>query len=611
MLTEITIVLAVAILIIALGKRFGLPILLGYLLTGLVLGPSAFDVISSQTLVNTFHQYGAIGFMFLLGFMLRPKRLIHIRQSLLKFIGIKFAITSIILTILAWLFFQTSIISSIVIGLALALSSITFVIHQLEQNHLAHTQFGQNTILILMAQSIMALLVLVLLPILAGQHNAHNALGYFAAIVAICSGLYLFNRYLLQPFFVFLIKVGAKEILMTTALFIVIAVVLLMKTLEINIFLGAFLAGMILADSQFRQNFETYIEPFKAILIGLFFTSIGLSINIHLLMDDLLYIALGAVLLIAIKFCIILATAYYQKQKTLNGIKLGLLLGQGGEFAFIIFMVAATENILTSEHLPALNLMVIFSMIISTALYYLFEKILEPKLDTTQSKTAKRQEPTSSDHILIAGFGRFGQIIARIAHINQLSFKVIDNSIQDADFIENYEGQMIYANATDSHVLDDAKIAHASIFILAIDDIDDSMQIARYVCLHHPHLTILARARDRHHAYLLQELGVRYVWRETYHSAIHLAEHLLLHYGFSSDATKEQLENFKLHDEGLLKSQLATFEPSHQHIESDQSITTTLQNLFENDEIFIKEQSVWPTSKIKDTESTQMPDITP
>lgn len=610
MLTEITIVLAVAIFFVALGKRFGLPNFLGYLLTGLIVGPSVFNFLPNIASSNLMYQYGSIVFMFCCGFMLRPTSLAQLSKSFILFIGLQFALTTLSIAVLVWLFFQTSIIASISIGCASALSSTAIILLLLQKNQLVQSQFGQNAALILMVQSVLAIILVMLMPIFAGQHNPHNAIGYFAAIVTLCSGLYLFNRHLLQPILTHLLKIGAKELISVTTLCVLVAVILAMQALEIHALLGAFLTGMILADSRFKQLIETQIEPFQDFLIGLLFIAIGLSLDIKVLAPQWIYILIGAFLLVIIKCIIITAIAVYQKQKISNGIKLGLLFAQGGEFTLLLLTIISQEQFITASELSILQASILSSMLISLGLYLLYQYFIEPKLNTERihQQTASN---AMSDHLIIAGFGRFGQIVARVANLNDLNFKVIDNALDDAEFIDNYHGEYIYGDAKVPDILTQANIAQASLFILAIDDIEDSMHIARYISLHYPHLTLFARARDRHHAYLLQELGIQHIWRETYASALEIAEHALIHYGFSADKAKDYIQHFDAHDKCLLGTEISTYSDSNQFIQHDQTTLQVLEMLIENDEMLKQREANNIHLKSNDTESTQMPDITP
>lgn len=603
MLVEITLFLAAAILLVPLGKRFGLPTVLGYLFTGIIVGPSVLNIANNPDNIMHLAEYGVIMLMFLIGLEIRPQRLWQMRQSIFILGGLQIAVTSLVLLILLWLVLPISLVASLVVGCALALSSTAFILQLLESRQQLKSNYGQKAFAVLLFQDIAAMVLLALIPIFAGHHSPHHGVGYFAAIIATFSGLFLFSRYVLRPLFRFVVQSGASELLSAVGLFIVLAVVCLMDALDLSTTLGAFLTGLLLADSEFRHEIEASIEPFKGLLLGLFFMAIGMGIHLNVILDEPILIIGGAIVLMLVKITCLTAIAYWRKQSFANSLRLGIALAQGGEFAFVVFALAATENIIPTTLLAPLTLLVTFSMILTPAFFWILDRWIEPSFNN-EKKPEFDDIPAQSNHLLIAGFGRFGQIVARIAHLHHLPFTAIDNNLDNIDFVRQYGGMVYYGDATEPALLHSAGIANAHIFILAIDDIEDSMQVARHVRLYHPQVTLYARARDRHHVYLLKEIGVTHIWRETYHSALSVAEQMLQHSGITAEQAKYNIQQFSKYDEQLLERQQGIYADSQKFIETHREMLTELENLFENDQ-FVQQK----TQHANNPEHVSTPDV--
>jgi glutathione-regulated potassium-efflux system protein KefB len=593
MLLQITLLLAAALIIVPLGKRLGMASVLGYLLTGILLGPFAFNIITDQQQMTFLAQFGVIMLMFVLGLELRPQRLWQMRQAIFALGGLQMLLTGGVLMLLLWLLTPYSVVGSLVIGLALALSSTAFVLQLLEDRQQRKTFYAQQSFAILLFQDMAAMLLLALIPLLAGQDTAHHGIAYFMAVLASFSGLFLFSRYILRPLFRFVAKSGATELLTAVALLIVLGVVVLMDALGISTTLGAFLTGVLLADSEFRHELEASIQPFKGLLLGLFFITVGMAVQFNVLLEQPGLIIAGCVAFILIKVLCLTLLAYFKKQSFANSLRLGVALAQGGEFAFVVFHEAISAHMLSAAQVAPLTLMVILSMLMTPALFWLMDRWLEPRF-AQQPAPAYDQLHQSSDQstppILIAGFGRVGQIVARIAHIHHLPFTAIDNNLDQVDFVRQYGGKVYYADASKPDTLLAAGLAHSQILVLAIDDVEDGMNVARHVRLHHPEVTILARARDRHHVYLLRELGIKFIWRETYLSALAMAHQLLLAVGHAAPQAQAEIQRFLDYDEQLLQRQQGIYADPQKLLESHRDMLQELHNLFENDE-FVQKQS--------------------
>lgn len=583
-LLQATIFLGASLILVPLGKRLGIATVLGYLFTGILLGPSVLNIAHDPEAIMELAEFGVILLMFLIGLELRPQRLWEMRDSIFVMGSLQVVITGIILMLTVLLLFQQHLAASFVIGFALALSSTAFVLQLLTEKQQLNTTYGQQSFSILLFQDIAAIPLLAVIPLLAGTESTHHGIAYFAAIIATFTGLFLFSRYVMRPFFRFVAKSGATELITAVGLFIILAVVLLMDTLGISTTLGAFLTGVLLADSEFRHELEASIAPFKGLLLGLFFMTVGMTTQLSLLIEMPWLIIGGAIGLLVIKTLVLTAIARYKKYSWNNSLLLGTCLAQGGEFAFVILSLAKSEKILTDALLEPVTLIVTLSMVLTPVIYWimackiipLFHKELPPEYD---------EIPQQDNPIIIAGFGRFGQIIARIARLQHLGFTAIDNNLHQVDFVRRYGGKLYYGDVTQPDLLRSAGIEKAKVFILAIDidDVEDSMNVARHLRLNYPNLKLLARARDRHHVHLLRDLGVEHIWRETYLSSLGMAYRALRELGISDEQAYNNIEIFRDYDEKLLIQQQSIYTDEQKVFETHRNALAELEHLFESD----------------------------
>lgn len=582
LLLQITIFLGASLVLVPLLKRFGIATVLGYLFTGILLGPSVFNIASDPDDIQELAEYGVVFLMFIIGLELRPQRLWEMRKPIFVLGSLQVGITGILLAILAFFALQQGIASSVVIGFALALSSTAFVLQMLQEKQQLNSSYGQQSFSILLFQDIAAIPLIAIIPMLAGAESTHHGIAYFAAIMATFSGLFLFSRYLMRPFFRFVAKSGAHELITAVGLFIVLGVVSIMDVLGISTTLGAFLTGVLLADSQFRHELEASIAPFKGLLLGLFFMTVGMSTELAILMNTPWLIVGGALLLLLIKLISLTAIARYFQYSWRNSLLLATCLAQGGEFAFVVLSVAQSESVLSQAMLQPLTLIVTLSMVLTPILYWLMSSQIIPRLE--REKSPEYDEIPDTHHpMIIAGFGRFGQIIARVAYLQHLHFTAIDSNMDKIDFVRNYGGKVYYGDATQPEILRAAGIEHAKIFILAIDDIEDSMNVARHIRLNYPALKLLVRARDRHHVHLLRDLGVTYIWRETYLSSLGMAYQALRDLGINEKDAYKSIELFRDYDEQLLAQQQHIYTDEQKVYETHRNALAELEHLFESD----------------------------
>ena len=591
MMLDATIFLGAAVILIPLAKRFGIATVLGYLFTGLLLGPSFLKVASNPNDLLHFSEFGVVLLLFIIGLELQPSRLWALRHAIFVLGGLQVTITGVVLMVIAWHFFLIRRSHSVVIGFGLALSSTAFVLQLLSEKKQLSTTHGQQAFTILLFQDIAVIPLLAALPFLSGAQEQKYDWIYFAKVVSIFAGMVFVSRFVVRPFFKFVASSKATELLTAAALFIVLGVSLLMNYIGLSMALGAFLTGVLLADSEYRHELEASIEPFKGLLLGLFFMSVGMLTNVKLIAAKPLLIIGGAALLMFIKFVLITLIARATGNKTESSIRLGVTLAQGGEFAFVLFSVATAQHLLTREQQNILNLIVTVSMALTPLAFLLLEKIGDPLFAKAKPDQEYDKIPNNEHAVVIAGFGRVGQIIGRVLRMHNIEFTAIEKSANQVDFVRKFGNQVYYGNPKNPDILRAAGVAKAKVFILAIGDIELSQTVASYVVRNYPHLTILARAKNREHYYRLREAGVKYIWRETYLSSLDMSREILEVLGTPPQTARKTVQMFRDYDDGLIERQRAIYDDEAQLIASAQSAIRELESLFDSDMTTAKKES--------------------
>lgn len=583
MMLDATIFLGAAVILIPLAKRFGIATVLGYLFTGLLLGPSFLKVAGNPDDLLHFSEFGVVLLLFIIGLELQPSRLWALRQQIFVLGGLQVIVTGVVLMLLSWYFLDIRLSNSFVIGFGLALSSTAFVLQLLGEKKQLATTHGQQAFTILLFQDIAVIPLLAALPFLSGAQEQNYDWIYFAKVISIFAGMIFVSRFVVRPFFKFVASSNATELLTATALFIVLGVSLLMNYIGLSMALGAFLTGVLLADSEYRHELEASIEPFKGLLLGLFFMSVGMLTNVKLIVAKPLLIIGLAVLLMLIKFVVLTIIARLMGNKNESSIRLGVTLAQGGEFAFVLFSVATAQHLLTREQQNILNLVVTVSMAMTPLAFLLLEKIGNPIFAKAKPSKEYDKIPNHEHAVVIAGFGRVGQIIGRVLRMHNIEFTAIEKSANQVDFVRKFGNQVYYGNPKNPEILRAAGLENAKVFIIAIGDIELSETVADYVVRNYPHLTILARAKNREHYYRLRDAGVKYIWRETYLSSLDMSRETLEVLGMEPETARKTVQMFRDYDDALIERQRAIYEDEAEMIASAQSAIQELESLFDSD----------------------------
>ncbi len=581
LLSQTAIFLAAAVVAVPLFRRFRLGAVLGYLAAGIAIGPSGLGFVGEVENVMHFAELGVVLLLFVIGLELQPSRLWVLRKAVFGLGGAQVAITGAALAA-AGLALGLSWQASVVIGLALSMSSTAFVLQVLAERGELTTRHGRSSFAILLFQDLAVIPLLALIPLLGvGEGVPSGARAWFAALqaVAVIAVIVVGGRYLLRPVFHAIAASQIQEIFTAAALLAVIGVSLLVSSVGLSMSLGAFLAGVLLADSEYRHELEANIEPFKGLLLGLFFISVGMSVDLGLLAREPLQIAVAVLMLI--KGAVLFALGRFSGQGVESSRRLAAALAQGGEFAFVLFAVAAAGGIMSAALADTLVIVVTLSMMLTP---------LSLALDDWLSRMGARQGEESFDRIdagevpvVIAGFGRVGQIVGRVLRARNIAFTALDKSSEQIETVRRFGSRAYYGDASRLDLLRAARTDKARIFVLAIDDVEASLRVAEIVRKHFPGVKILARARNRFHAYRLMDLGAHRIVRETFLSSLEIAGQALRDIGLSEWESKDTLATFQRHDQAQLERQHAVYHDETQLIQTTQEASRELQGLFESD----------------------------
>ena len=559
MLVSALIYLFAAVLSVPIAKRLGLGSVLGYLIAGVLIGPFVFHLVGDQTEVMHFAEFGVVMMLFLVGLELRPSRLWQMRRPILGLGGLQVVLTAAMISALIMLASDFVWQVSLAIGLTLALSSTAIVLQSLTERGLLKTQAGANSFSVLLFQDIAVIPILALLPLLAVGEVTNNADVHDSLIshlpvwiqVVITSAtilaIVLGGKYLAAPFFRFIAETRMREVFTAFALLIVVAITVLMQAIGLSPALGSFLAGVVLADNEFRHELEVDIEPFKGLLLGLFFITVGASIDFQLLFDQPLFIGLSVVALIAVKILVLAGIAGISNMTRSQGMLFTLALAQGGEFAFVLASSARQFNVFDDALVNMITVVVALSMLISPLLLVAYELYFSRKGQQAQPEPDTNIE--STEHVILAGYGRFGQIIGRLLMAQGYNLTILDHSPGQVDLVRRFGTKVYYGDAARRDLLEAAGANEPKLLVIAVDEADKTLDIIHMAKQHFPHLKILARAIDRSHAYAIMQTKIDGLRRETFDSALHLGVDALQILGVTQEDAQHAGKLFAQHDE--------------------------------------------------------------
>lgn len=606
------ILLAAALLVVPVAKFTGLGAVLGYLLAGIVIGPYGLEFFTETETIQHFSEFGVVMMLFLIGLEIHPKHLWHMRHQLLGLGFLQVIVTTISIMFIAILAGQNWAIG-IIIGMGLSLSSTAIVLQILEEKNLMRTTAGRSGFSILLFQDIAIIPMLTIIPLLVpfidligfdgllklqevGKETAGHSAGHgssdpgyiqFLKIIIVFIGMILGGRFLLDKVFRIVAASNVREIFTALALAIVVGAALLMEWIGLSPALGAFMGGVMLADSEYRHQLEADIGPFKGILLGLFFISVGMSIDFQVISYNPLLITTIVAVLIILKFLIILGIARLFKLHKSQSLFLALLLAQGGEFSFVLFQFAYSQAALTKDIYAILNASVAISMVLTPLLLLVHDRYIQPIFKRLGSKEKPEIDMNIDDDnsVIVAGFGRFGQIIARVLHTQGFDTTVLDHDPDHIEFVRKFGYKVFYGDAGRLDLLEAAGARKAKMLIICVDERDRITEITKLARENFPHLTILARAMDRQHYFELLQAGADNAVRETFYSALWFARKALSKMGYNNHQAWRVSEKFAYHDRKVLQKQFMVWEDEEALLELSHSTQEDLDHIFKQDEI--------------------------
>ncbi|MCL4119235.1 UNVERIFIED_CONTAM: hypothetical protein GTU68_060386 [Idotea baltica] len=525
--------LLAAVIAVPIAKKLGLGSVLGYLIAGVFIGPIIGLVGSETETIQHFAEFGVVVMLFLVGLELEPKMLWAMRTRLVGLGGLQVILSTLIIMSLSMVL-GVSWTIALTIGLVLTSSSTAIVLQTLNEKALNKTEGGRASFAVLLFQDIAVIPMLALIPLLAaadislvaGLHGWIYALVVVSSIVVVVVG----GHYLSRPLFRFVARSGLREIFVATALMLVIGIAALMSLVGLSPALGTFLAGVVLANSEFKHELESNLEPFKGLLLGLFFITVGAGINFGLLFGDfatIIGLTLGVML---VKALVLLLLTYIFKIRGRDRWLFALSLAQAGEFGFVLLSYTVQSYVLPTDLAQTLSLVVALSMFLTPGLFILFDKLVLPRFQEAKNKQ-EADEIDEQGSVLIAGSGRFGQVVNRLLIANGIKAIALDHEVNQIENMRAIGVKSFFGDATRPDLLHTAGIADSKVMVVAIDNKERAIELVEYVKKNYPLVRVLARAYDRGHHYELRRAGADYVISETYYSALDLGAQVLMDIG--------------------------------------------------------------------------------
>ncbi|MCG9710271.1 monovalent cation:proton antiporter-2 (CPA2) family protein [Pseudoalteromonas sp. Isolate3] len=601
--------LIAGIIAVPIASKFGLGSVLGYLLAGIIIGPTLTFLNVDVIAIQHFAEFGVVMMLFIVGLELEPKALWSMRKQLIGLGGGQVVLSAAAFTGIS-LAFGHAWQSALTIGLILSLSSTAIVLQTLSERGLLKSDGGQASFSVLLTQDIAVIPMLALIPLLAlpelapvmadtayASEDGHAGLSlvaglesWQAALVTLgMIALVVFGgNYLTAPIFRFVAQARLRELFTATALFFVIGIALMMSLVGLSPALGTFLAGVVLANSPYKHELESNIDPFKGLLLGLFFITVGASINFQLLADNLTTIMLltGALIVTKTVVLLILGRIFGLRGAALWLLALGL--AQAGEFGFVLLAYSVSNNVLATAVADQLLLVVTLSMLLSPGLFILYQRVIAPRFICEQAKRDEEEFPDDS-HVIIAGSGRMGGLVDRILQAGGYKTTVIDYNYKQLEALERVGIRNFFGDATRPDLLSAAGIEDAKLLVVALDDAEQITKLVRYAMQNYQHLHVVARAVDRHHVYDLWAYGCRDIIRETYDSTMRMGRSSFEALGIEREKAQEMINIFSEFDKEMLREAAdayeigVPFEENHAYIER-------INKIFDEKEPEIKHQ---------------------
>nr|WP_278988330.1 glutathione-regulated potassium-efflux system protein KefB [Plesiomonas shigelloides] len=579
---DVILFLSAAVIAVPLARKAGIGAVLGYLLAGMAIGPWGLRLINDVEAVLHFSELGVVLLLFIIGLELNPGKLWQMRRPIFGLGALQVLLTAgLLMGLLLLLGFSWQ--SALISGLGLAMSSTAMGLQLMREYGMTRNDGGQSGFAILLFQDMAVVPVLALIPMLAVGASDTTDWSMIAIRVGGVAALLLGGRYLLRPLFRMIANTGVREVFTAAALLVVLGTAFLMQAIGLSMALGTFLAGVLLAESEFRHELEIAIEPFKGLLLGLFFISVGMAVNLGILLTDPLWVALMVLVLVSVKAAVLFLVSILFRLRRTSRLQLSVVLSQGGEFAFVLFSAAAASRVIDSQQLALLLVSVSLSMMTTPLLMKLLDRWLAKALNT---QTVSEEQPHVEDdepQVIIVGFGRFGQIVGRLLSANKVRITVLERDPNQVSFLRRYGYKVYYGDATQLELLRAAGASQADSIVIAADDHEANMQIVHLCQEHFPQLQILARARGRVEAHALLSAGVTLFSRETFSSALELGKKALVTTGMHPHRAYRAQQYFKRLDMQMLRDLMPQHQAGVTEISRVKEARRELDDIFERE----------------------------
>ncbi|MEG3110764.1 MULTISPECIES: glutathione-regulated potassium-efflux system protein KefB [Pantoea] len=558
LLTAGVIYLVAAVLIVPVAARLGIGAVLGYLVAGIAIGPWGLGFISDVEEILHFSELGVVFLMFIIGLELNPSKLWSLRRSIFGVGAAQVIFSAAILGTLLWLShfdWQAAVIG----GIGLAMSSTAMALQLMRDKGMNRSESGQLGFSVLLFQDIAVIPALALIPLLAGTDSGHIDWLKLGMKVLAFAGMLIGGRYLLRPIFRYIAASGVREVFTAASLLLVLGSALFMDALGLSMALGTFIAGILLAESEYRHELEVAIDPFKGLLLGLFFISVGMALNLGVLYTHIFTILLGVLILVVVKTLVLYVLGRMFGLRSSERQQFAGVLSQGGEFAFVLFSAASSAKLFSGDQLPLLLVTVTLSMMTTPLLMKGIDRLLARRFNETDENAEKHFVEDDQPQVIVVGFGRFGQVIGRLLMANNKRITVLERDISAVSLMRKYGYKVYYGDATELELLRAAGAASAQSIVITCNEPEDTMTIVHLCQQHFPQLQILARARGRVEAHELLLSGVTQFSRETFSSALELGRKALMSLGMHP----HQAQRAQLHFRRLDMRMLRELMPNH------------------------------------------------
>jgi monovalent cation:proton antiporter-2 (CPA2) family protein len=582
MLVTLVALLAAAVLLVSLSRRLGLGSILGYLVAGLVIGPSGLRLVTDVESISEISELGVLMLLFIIGLELRLPRVWAMRRSVFGLGAAQVVVTGAVLgAVVFWA--GSSWAGATILGLGLALSSTAIVLPLLAERNLLALTSGRDSFAVLLFQDLASVPLIALVPALAGHHPDGPiwiALLKAAGAVAV---ILLGGRFLLRPIFAAIGGARTREVFTATALLIVVGAAAIAGGAGLPLSLGAFAAGVVLAESEYRHELQADIEPFEGLLLGFFFMSVGMSTDVALIAREPLKIIIGVMLLVAVKAMLAFGLGLIRGQNPVTAIRFGLAIAQGSEFAFVLFGAAVAAGALEKAGVERATLIIALSMLMSPLLFAASERWLIPRLMKRAPRPASRLEEAQPAPVVICGFGRFGQIVGRVLLMRGIKFNALDSEPGNVETVRRFGYLAFFGDPTRLELLRAVGADQAKVIVVALPDAEAVVKVSQLVREHFPQAKIFARARNRRVAHSLMDVGVHDFVRETFLSSLRLSELVLLGLEFNEEDARRTVAAFRERDEQMLIAQHAFYDDETKVIQTSTQVAAELRSLFEAD----------------------------